>query len=729
MSGPFHEGNNPFRSGTRPRQPGVFARPYSNIPPLDTPPPPDTRAFDDTKSIRKLTDEMVLDRIGTIAPIQDQKYTLSIHDVAFEDEDEFTPEDEKKAILEGRTLARRVRGTFKWIDNRTGEPIETARKTLAAVPYMTDAGVYILNGNEVGLVNQPRLKPGVYARRMANGELESRIQAMPGKGVSSSIRMDPESGKLVWRIGQANVPLYQALLGLGAKREQISEAWGEPLVRMNEVARGASTPVDAMARLFDTQGLVRNKATVVDKVQAVKDAVANIGLDPEVTKRSLGMPHGTVSPELLIRAAAKLVAINKGEAEPDDREDPANVVVYGPEDLIAERVSKGVTDLKRAFKNVARGKADFLRRLPSGAFTRHVQGPLFDSGLQRVLSGVNPVEKLDQLTGYSRLGYGGIASTDSIPRESRNVHPGQLNVFDVLKTSESTAAGVQGGMSSSAYKTRDGNVVSPYYDTKDKKWVWLTPSQTHDQVIGFKDSWDEGEPYVFARTGKTTDVFDRDKVRYVYPDFDRLMNQVSQLVPDKPGVKGQRAVMGLRMTTQAMPLANPEAPLVRSADPERPGISRESTIGMKAGAVRAEQGGTVIGVGEDFVKVRNDDGTTQNIALRRWHPHNRKSVAGETEILIRRPSGAIFQGPIALYEFEEGDETLAIDPVTLESGWFRVLAKTWHLADRSRMVTTTLANGMSVRTTDDHALIVLSEEEAAEGQEVVDAGIEAVQAV
>jgi hypothetical protein len=66
-------------------------------------------------------------------------------------------------------------------------------------------------------------------------------------------------------------------------------------------------------------------------------------LDPEVTKRTLGQPYSNVGANTLLAITQKLLRVNKGEEEPDDRDALAYQHMMGPEDLFPERLNKAKT--------------------------------------------------------------------------------------------------------------------------------------------------------------------------------------------------------------------------------------------------------------------------------------------------------------------------------------------------------------------------------------------------
>ena len=153
-----------------------------------------------------------------IPPVTNQRHTLTLEDVGYEGATEHGIDDWKKAILGGRSLGTRLRGTWMLRDNETGAVVDRKRSTVATVPYLTDHGTFIQNGSEYTLSHQLRLRPGVFTRVQANGELEAHVNVMPGKGVAHRIFMEPDTGVFRLKVGQSKMPLTSAAPGHGRQR-------------------------------------------------------------------------------------------------------------------------------------------------------------------------------------------------------------------------------------------------------------------------------------------------------------------------------------------------------------------------------------------------------------------------------------------------------------------------------------------------------------------------------
>lgn len=395
------------------------------------PEPVTMRAFGDSNATREAIYANVMKAAQSIQPVSNSRYTLSLHNPQWADNPDVSIPDRKKAVLRGETLNRRLRGLWRLTDTQ-GAVLGERLATVAHVPRMTNQGTFVINGSEYTLGHQMRLRPGVFTRRKENGELESHINIMPGKGLSHHYFLEPETGVFKIRVGQANMPLISVMKAMGVSDKEMSDAWGSELHGIN-MQKDDPRAIDKLyARLIGKKG--DPQASMDQKREAVAKAFNDMELDPEVTKRTLGQPFHKLSKEVALATTKKLLAVSRGEADTDDRDALAFQHFMGPEDLFAERIGRDKRVMNEMlWKASTHGN---LEKLPTGAFTSHVHAALLDSGLGLALEEINPTDVFDQQTRVSRLGFGGIPSIESVPDEARSVQPSHLGFIDLLRTPE-----------------------------------------------------------------------------------------------------------------------------------------------------------------------------------------------------------------------------------------------------------------------------------------------------
>jgi len=600
---------------------------------------PTMRSFGDVGVMRDNIFNQALTSAQGLKPLQNDLYTLQLQDVGYTGPERFTRADQKKAVLSRGTLARRLQGTWTLTDNKTGQPVGQRRATIAHVPYLTDSGTFVNGGVEYTLAHQMRLRPGVFTREKDNGEIEAHVNTLPGKGRSHRYFLDPKTGVFKISIGQAQIPLMPLLKSMGVSDQDIRSAWGNEITAVNMEKGDAGTMDKIYARLVNKQVA---GADPIAKAQAIAAEFAKTELDPEVTRRTLGSEYKNMTPETILAITKKLIAVNRREADSDDRDNMVYQSVVGPEDLIAERFTKDRQALnKLLWKATAKKSIDHI---PSGVFDKAISAALIGSGLGSSLEEINPAEIFDHQTRVTRMGEGGIGSLDAVPAESRSVQPSHLGFIDYLRTPESGKVGVDMRFARGAMKGADGKVYTPVVDMKTGEKVYKTPQELSDTPLVFPGEEDNGLPVVAALVNGKLKYVPRKEAQFSLPNMDTTFSTLSNMVPIKSMIKGHRVIMGSRMFTQALPLVNAEAPLLQSAKADDESMSHEDEMGEKLGATRATERAQVVDVTPDGIVLRDKDGNKKTIDLYNEMPYNRKTFLHQTPLV--KPGDVVNPGQL-----------------------------------------------------------------------------------
>jgi len=221
---------------------------------LDLPVAPEPvkyRSFDDAKATRTAMQDNIFKAIQKRYPMENQRHRLVLENMAWTGPEHFTVAEQKRAIMRGESLERQLAGEWTLYDKETGTEMSRRKTTVAHVPYLTNRGTFISNGNEYTVANQLRLKPGVYTRVKENGILEAHVNVRPGTGPSFRVYMEPDTGIFRLGLGQSTLKLYPILKSMGVDDAQLEKSWGRELLQKNIDAEDPR----AVARAF--QKLVR----------------------------------------------------------------------------------------------------------------------------------------------------------------------------------------------------------------------------------------------------------------------------------------------------------------------------------------------------------------------------------------------------------------------------------------------------------------------------------------
>jgi DNA-directed RNA polymerase subunit beta len=599
-----------------------------------------TRAIAEIPTIRKNIYDYVINSFSALPPLVNKQYKIVFSDLKYVDPETYTNDQVKKAILEGQTLARRLRGTVNLIDTQTNKIVDKKKTTLAHVPYLHNDGTFIINGNAYTLSHQSRLRPGVYHRIKDNGEIEAHVNAMPGKGFSHRYFLEPQTGLFKLSIGQSRLPAIQLLKILGASDNEIRQAIGDQLFKINM----EKTDPLLVNKLYEK---VAKKSTPAasqeEKEAAIREAFQKIELDPKVTQFILGKPYTHFNKEIVLKSLNRLLRLSRLEDEPDDRDNLSFKLIFGPEDLIAERVFKAHAAMRAALWKATNVKN--LSYWPTGIASKEIINLMFDSGLGQTPEQTNPIHILDKNYRISQLGYGGIPSLDAVTEETRDIQPSHLNFIDLVVAPESANIGVDMRLAYLTKKSGDGKLYSLFLNPKTKKTEWRSSQDLINEVVALPGELDNNSPLVAAIHRGRLKYLPKNAVTLIPVNFEHSYSILTNLVPLKSTIKGHRLSMGARFLSQALPLTEPEAPLVQSALPDQPDKSFDEFYGNYVGNIYAEnKPGKVVNVTDKEIVVKYDDGDKKSYSVYNHFPFNRQTYI-HNQVLVN-PGDKISPGQL-----------------------------------------------------------------------------------
>lgn len=241
----------------------------------------------DFPKMRKAIFEGMKDEISSAYPHSYNGLTIALDEVDYEDPEEYDLKTQKDALLNNKFLTRRLRGTYRVFDDNTGDMLDEKRVTLMRVPYMTERGTFVYNGNEYGVKAQSRMIPGAYTRRQANGELETQFNTRPGS-TNFRIGVNPEDMQYRMRIQQANLHLYSLLHDLGVPDKELEERWGKSIFQQNKNKYDSRVFDKAFERLVPARVRRDIKGDDLEtKRRAIQEALDNTQINERVARTNL----------------------------------------------------------------------------------------------------------------------------------------------------------------------------------------------------------------------------------------------------------------------------------------------------------------------------------------------------------------------------------------------------------------------------------------------------------
>lgn len=242
------------------------------------------RDFDDFNALREDTFGSVAKAFEKRFPQEYGKYRIELNNVHYPETKPFDLDQQKSALMKNQFLGKRLRGNFKLTDRESGDLLEEKEVTLMRVPYVTERGTVIHNGNEYVTLNQARLSSGIYTRKKESGEIEAHINAKRGTGRSYKLRMEPKSSLYKLDIDQASLRLYSLLHDIGVPDDDLELRWGPDVLAANK----AKYDPRVLDKAYNK--LVRERlpnASKEEKAAAVADALKLTKLSRSSVERTL----------------------------------------------------------------------------------------------------------------------------------------------------------------------------------------------------------------------------------------------------------------------------------------------------------------------------------------------------------------------------------------------------------------------------------------------------------
>lgn len=518
-----------------------------------------TPILTDAPSRRIQIRQKTLEGLSAAFPLTLRDKVIEIHDPHVV-EKEFGPDDQKRALLQGTSLHEPVKATLVMKDAQGKELERVKNFTLLNLPYFTERHTFIVDGNEYQVSNQIRMKPGVYTRKRANEELETAFNL--SKGSNFKLSLDPAKGHPYMEYGTTTIPLYPVLRRLGVGHEAIAKHWGHGVADENQRAFIGKED-HALDKLYSKiiHPAKQTASTADAKLSAVLNAYTNTSMDPEVNAVTIGRPHERVTPQAILDASKKLLAVYKSGQDVDDRDSLAFKTFHSVEDFIKERIGLDARSIAMKVKGRAITKGTLREVIPSAPFTGGVKSFLTGSQLSAIPTQINPMEMIDHAVKVTSLGEGGISSERAIPMEARQLHSTHLGILDPVRTPESFKAGVDIRASILAHRDDKGNLYTPVRNVRTQKFDFLSAKEMANTVIAFPGQKMVG--IVDAMKNGHVQHVPASEVKYELYHASQLYAPSSNLIPLMESIQGNRATMGSKMQTQALPLVDRQAPLVQ----------------------------------------------------------------------------------------------------------------------------------------------------------------------
>lgn len=229
----------------------------------------------------------------------------------------------------------------------------------------------------------------------------------------------------------------------------------------------------------DLKNLIKSAATV-DRAEEKKEDVPVFSLDDDGEEyMSVGIPG-------VMAASEKLLAMSRGLTDADERDSLKFQKVLRPHYMIRESIKMDAGKVARQAMYLAARNRN-LSGMNTAPFDSYVQRLLVGNPLTSPLEEINPMHLVESARRITKMGPGGLGSSESITEESQSVHPSQFGFIDPLAGPESERAGIDTRIAWGVKLGSNGRLYQKFKDKRTGRIAWMSPEDIADLVVGLPD--------------------------------------------------------------------------------------------------------------------------------------------------------------------------------------------------------------------------------------------------
>ncbi len=592
------------------------------------------------KSFQWFLEEGLMEALKDISPVEDFTGNMSIEFSNYNFDDENSAPDECK--MQDMSYTAPLKVLTRFINKETGE-IKEQEVFMGDFPMMTERGTFIINGTERVVVSQLVRSPGVYFDTDIDKKTEIDIymcKVIPTRGSWIEIETDKRNIAYV-RIDRRRkflLTIFLKSVGFGNNEDLLNifgpydkkdcikntlekdftETEEEALIEIYKKLRPGEPPTVESSRnlinsLFfnpkrydfgkvgrykmDQKLMEETDKNILDKLDIIN---AKMGIDTS-QKHILNCKD-------IFLIVKYLVQLMSGIGEIDDIDHFGNRRIRNIGELIQNQVRIGLSRMERVVKERMTTQ-DVDTITPKSLINiRPLVASLkefFGSGqLSQFLDQTNPLAEITHKRRLSALGPGGL-SRERAGFEVRDVHSSHYGRMCPIETPEGPNIGLIGSLATYARLNEYGFIEAPYRRVINSKLTnkveYLSADNEENYVIAPATAkvGKDGkflEERVMARSGDEIVTVEPGVIDYVDVSPRQIFSAAASLIPFLEHDDANRALMGSNMQRQAVPLIEPEPPLVGTGMEEK--VARDSGV-----LVLAKDDGVVEEVCADHIKI------------------------------------------------------------------------------------------------------------------------------
>ncbi|PIR71469.1 MAG: DNA-directed RNA polymerase subunit beta [Candidatus Nealsonbacteria bacterium CG10_big_fil_rev_8_21_14_0_10_37_25] len=547
-----------------------------------------------------------------VSPIRD--YTKKELELWFLDfklgEPRYKTDLEAKQNNDSFTADLRVR--TKLVNLKTKE-IKEQEVFLTDFPLMTERGTFIVNGVERVAISQLIRSPGAFfTSQTLSGRNCFGAKIIPNRGAWLEFETET-SGFIGVRIDRkrkmAATTLLRAFgiaddLNIKEKFQDVNKGeinYIEETLKKDPTHNQSEALVEVYQRLRpgdlatpDTaRELIWNMFFIFERYDLSKVGRWRMGQRlPELREKGekeegIGVEGRVLKPEDVIAVIREIIRLNNRPGAMADQIDHlGNRRVRIFNELLINRMRVGLMRMERIIKDRMSTLDIFTLTSIQLINPRPVMAIIKEfftsSQMSQFMDNENPLAELEHKRRLSSTGPGGL-TRERAGFEVRDVQPSHYGRICPIQTPEGPNIGLVSHLASFARVNPYGFLETPYFKvekgkvTSDIRYLNAYEEERYNIAAGGVPTDERGHiipQKVEARIKGEPGLVDRDKIDFIDVSPEQFISVATSLIPFLQNDDANRALMGSNMQRQAVPLINPEPPLIMTGLEER--VARDS---------------------------------------------------------------------------------------------------------------------------------------------------------
>jgi DNA-directed RNA polymerase subunit beta len=581
-------------------------------------------------SWREFVETGLSEIFSELNPIDDytgQKLSLRFKDYAFQE----PKNSEREAKENNLTFDAPLLANVELTNKVTGE-VKEQEIYLGDYPWMTDRGTFVINGTERVVVSQLIRSAGVFftADKVAARNCYG-AKLIPGRGAWLEIETAPNGAIYVKIDRRRKLPITTLFRALGySKTTEIKSLFedvdtGETkhidVTLEKDSARGTNEALIEVYRRLRPGDLatVDNARSMIERMfyDFKRFDYSRVGRYKINQRLGLSVPNTTENRVFqlsdLIAIVREIIRLNNTQEAPDDIDALSNRRVKLVGELVARQFRVGMLRMQRnAMDRMSMSDLETVtpgQLINARPVVAAVREFFASSQLSQLMDETNPLAELSHKRRLSSMGPGGL-SRERAGFDVRDAHPTHYGRLCVVETPEGANIGLVLNMATYARINEYGFVETPYLKVVDGKVtdeiVYMDAAGEANEVIAdasvkLNEDGSFVEERVSARNGILPEQVDATEVTYVDAAHKQILGTSAALIPFIEKNRVDRSLTGSAMQKQAVPLLNPESPIV--------GTGVEDQIARNTSQLVVASGdGEVIRADADAIHVQYKDG-------------------------------------------------------------------------------------------------------------------------